>query len=73
MDGAEQGFLIVYEFEDDDRPLIIEDDGQAWFSSVVTHSMLRSPSGRLSMPSQHNHFMPQLLVFLSYGAAFAAR
>jgi hypothetical protein len=41
MDGAEQGFLIVYEFEDDDRPLIIEDDGQACFAHV------RGPTGKI--------------------------
>jgi hypothetical protein len=41
MDGAEQGFLIVYEFEDDDRPLIIEDDGHACFAYV------RGPTGKI--------------------------
>jgi len=41
MDGAEQGFLIVYEFEDDDRPLIIEDAGHVCFAHV------RGPTGKI--------------------------
>jgi hypothetical protein len=34
MDAAERGFLIVYEFEDDDRPLIIVDDGRVCYAHV---------------------------------------
>jgi len=41
VDSAEQGFLIVYEFEDDDRPLIIEDDGRACFAYV------KGPTGNI--------------------------
>jgi Domain of unknown function (DUF4375) len=41
MDSPEQRFLVVFEFEDDDRPLIIEDDGR------VCHAHVRAPSGNV--------------------------
>ena len=41
MDAAKQGFLIVYEFEDDDRPLIVEDDGRVCYAHV------RGPTGNV--------------------------
>jgi Domain of unknown function (DUF4375) len=41
MDTPEQGFLVVLEFEDDDRPLIIEDDGR------VCHAHVRGPTGNV--------------------------
>jgi hypothetical protein len=41
MNGGEQGFLIVYEFDDDDRPLIIEDDGRVCYAHV------RGPLGQV--------------------------
>jgi hypothetical protein len=39
MDAARQGFLTVYEFEDDDRPLVVEDDGR------VCYAHIRGPTG----------------------------
>jgi uncharacterized protein DUF4375 len=41
MATPERGFLVVLEFEDDDRPLIIEDDGR------VCHAHVRGPAGRV--------------------------
>ena len=41
MATPEQGFLVVLEFEDDDRPLIIEDDGR------VCHAHVRGPTGNV--------------------------
>ena len=41
MNSPEQRFLVVLEFEDDDRPLIIEDDGR------VCHAHVRGPSGNV--------------------------
>jgi hypothetical protein len=34
MKAGERGFLIVYEFEDDDRLLIIQDDGRVCYAHV---------------------------------------
>src|SRR6476660_10184233 len=41
MHTAEEGFLVVFEFEDDNRPLIIEDDGG------VCHAHVRGPIGNV--------------------------
>lgn len=41
MDIPKRGFLVVFEFEDDDRPLIIEDDGR------VCHAHVRGPTGNV--------------------------
>jgi hypothetical protein len=41
MDVREQGFLVVLDFEGDDRPLIIEDDGR------VCHAHVRGPTGNV--------------------------
>ena len=41
MGSVQQDFLIAYEFDDDDRPLIIEDDGSA------CHAHVRGPTGNV--------------------------
>jgi hypothetical protein len=41
MDIPEQSLLVVFEFEDDVRPLIIEDDGR------VCHAHVRGPTGNV--------------------------
>jgi hypothetical protein len=34
MSAAEDGFLLAFEFDDDDRPLIVEDDGRVCYAYV---------------------------------------
>jgi hypothetical protein len=34
MSAAKDGFLIAFEFDDDDRPLLVEDDGRVCYAYV---------------------------------------
>jgi hypothetical protein len=68
MSAAEDGFLIAFEFDDDDRPLIVEDDGR------VCYAYVRGPWGnvvsdvwlynRLAVPREHEWGNPAMSVCL---------
>ena len=41
MDTPEQRFLVVLEFENDDRPLIIEDDGRVCHAHPTVNEAMK--------------------------------
>src|SRR5262245_9183180 len=68
MSAARDGFLIAFEFDDDDRPLIVEDDGR------VCYAYVRGPWGnivsdvwlynRFAAPREHEWGNPAMSVCL---------